>query len=51
MKKKYPTAIDETALLFDRIYVSAGARGETVALSPQFLIDFVSAETADLIVV
>ena len=51
MKKKYPTAVDETALLFDRIYVSAGARGETVALSPQFLIDFISAGTADLIVV
>ncbi len=27
MKKSFPTYIDETALLFDKIYVSAGIRG------------------------
>ena len=51
MKKKFPTAIDETALLFDKIYVSAGARGETVKLSPQDLADYVKADFADLITV
>jgi Cys-tRNA(Pro)/Cys-tRNA(Cys) deacylase len=51
MKKKFPTAIDETALLFDKIYVSAGTRGETVKLSPQDLADYVKADFADLITV
>lgn len=51
MKKKFPTAIDETALLFDKIYVSAGARGETVKLSPLDLADYVKADFADLITV
>lgn len=30
MKKKYPTFIDETAQLFDKIYFSAGVRGVQV---------------------
>lgn len=32
MKKKYPTYIDETAELFDEIYVSAGVRGMQICL-------------------
>ena len=34
-KKPYPTYIDETAILFDKISVSAGARGTQILLSPQ----------------
>jgi Cys-tRNA(Pro)/Cys-tRNA(Cys) deacylase len=37
MKKKYPTFIDETALLFERIYVSGGLRGVQVNLKPDDL--------------
>lgn len=48
MKKKYPTFIDETCILFDEIAVSAGVRGEQVILEPQALIDFVDAVEADV---
>ena len=48
MKKSFPTYIDETALLFDKITVSAGVRGIQLYLDPNALIDFVHAETGDL---
>lgn len=48
MKKKYPTTIDETAILFDRIYVSAGMRGEQVILNPETLAAFIGAGFADV---
>jgi Cys-tRNA(Pro)/Cys-tRNA(Cys) deacylase len=34
-RKAYPVYIDETAILFDKISVSAGARGTQLILSPQ----------------
>ena len=34
-RKPYPVYIDETAILFDKISVSAGARGTQLILSPQ----------------
>ena len=37
MKKKFPTYIEETAQLFDQIYVSAGQRGSQIAISPEDL--------------
>ncbi len=48
MKKKYPTFIDETCILFDEIAVSAGIRGEQVILSPNDLARFTEATEADL---
>lgn len=48
MKKKYPTFIDETAVLFDRIFVSGGQRGVQVEINPEVLADFVDAEFLDL---
>ncbi len=51
MKKKFPTAIDETAILYDKIYISAGMRGETVCLSPADLAAYVEAPLVDLICV
>ena len=48
MKKKYPTFIDEVATLFDRIYVSAGQRGQQLILDPEDLRAFTEAEFADL---
>jgi len=50
MKKKFPTFIDETAILFDTVSVSAGQRGCQVLLSPDDLIEYVNAETADVTV-
>ena len=43
MKKKFPTYIDETCILFDEIAVSAGARGKQIILSPDHLISYTAA--------
>ena len=48
MKKQFPTFIDETALLFDTISVSAGERGVQVILAPKDLSGFLNAGFADL---
>lgn len=48
MKKKYPTYIDETAVLFDIIAISGGQRGVQVMLSPNELAEYVSAEFYDI---
>ena len=49
MKKRFPTFIDESVLLFDYIYISAGQRGLQLRLNPQDLIPFVGAEVAPLV--
>lgn len=48
MKKKYPTVFDETAQLFDRIYVSAGQRGIQMIVDPMQLAEYVEAAFADV---
>ena len=48
MKKKYPTYIDEIATLFDRVYVSAGMRGQQLILNPEDLRSYTDAVFADL---
>lgn len=48
MKKQFPTVIDETACLFDKIYVSAGVRGMMLGVEPQALAAFVKARLADV---
>lgn len=48
MKKLFPTAIDETAQLFDRILVSGGKVGLQIEVSPEDLIGVTNAVYADL---
>ncbi|MGE4214382.1 MAG: Cys-tRNA(Pro) deacylase [Anaerotignaceae bacterium] len=48
MKKKLTTYIDETAVLFDEISISAGVRGAQVIINPEVLIEFIDAKQADL---
>ena len=48
MKKKYPTHIDDTCILYDEIAVSAGARGHQMILSPIALAELIGAELVDL---
>lgn len=48
MKKKYPTFIEETCILFDEIAVSAGIRGEQIILHPNDLIRYTEAVEADV---
>lgn len=50
MKKPFPTWIDETALLYPQIAVSAGMRGRQVVLAPEALIGYVPMKIADLTV-
>ncbi len=49
MKKKFPTYIDETAVLSEKISVSAGQRGVQVLLSSDDLLNYIGAKYADLI--
>lgn len=48
MKKKFPTTIDETAILFDQIYVSAGQRGVQLIINPERLAEYTGANFADV---
>lgn len=48
MKKKFPTFIDETAVLWDRIYVSAGMRGVQMHVDPDRLSAYIGAKYAPL---
>ena len=48
LKKPFPTHIDETAQLFDTVFVSGGRRGHQVELSPFDLADYVKATFVDL---
>lgn len=49
MKKKFPTFIDESALAHEKIYVSAGMRGEQIKIAPADLVKATDATTVDLI--
>jgi Cys-tRNA(Pro)/Cys-tRNA(Cys) deacylase len=47
-RKAYPVFVDETAILFDRISVSAGTRGTQLILSPDDYIRAAEGQAADL---
>ncbi len=47
-KKAFPVFVDETAILFDKISVSAGTRGTQLILSPEDYLRATEAQTADL---
>jgi len=49
MKKKYPTYIDETCILYDEIGISAGARGHQMLVPPEALAKLVDAKMVDII--
>ena len=48
MKKSLPTVIDETAELFDTIYISAGVRGAMLSVQPGRLAAYIGARLADV---
>ncbi|MCD8350048.1 MAG: Cys-tRNA(Pro) deacylase [Planctomycetaceae bacterium] len=48
MKKHFPTYIDESAILLDRIHISAGVRGLQLLLAPDDLLRAAEAEYAPL---
>ena len=47
-KRRLPAVIDESAQLFDRIYVSAGRRGLEIALAPSDLATLAGAVFAPI---
>ena len=49
MKKQFPTAVDETAQLYDTIVFSAGRIGHQIELAPDDLARVVPIEYADLV--
>lgn len=44
MKKQFPTYIDESALQYEAISLSAGMRGQQVLVAPQDVAQFIHAE-------
>ena len=48
MKKLFPTFIDETAQLFDVMFVSGGKVGLNLEIAPDLLCGFIQARYADL---
>ncbi|MBQ8415548.1 MAG: Cys-tRNA(Pro) deacylase [Clostridia bacterium] len=50
MKKTFPTYVDESALSYDRITVSSGAKGAQLLLDREALLQFIQAKTAPLTV-
>ena len=49
MKKKFPTYIEETAVLYDEIAVSDGVRGAQIIINPEKLREFTDAQFASLV--
>lgn len=49
MKKKFPTFIDETCILWEEIAVSAGERGHQLIVNPESLAQLVGAKLTDVI--
>ena len=49
MKKKYPTHIDETCILWEEIALSAGARGHQMIVPPEEIASLVNAKLCDII--
>lgn len=48
MKKQLVTRIDESAILYDRIFVSAGRIGQQMELAPESIVQITGAEFADI---
>jgi len=48
MKKVFPTFIDETALLWDTIALSGGARGLQMLVNPEEIISYCHMQSGDL---
>lgn len=49
MKKRFLTFLDETAILFDQIIISAGVRGAQIIINPEQLKEYVGATFFDLV--
>lgn len=48
MKKKFPTYMDETAILYDEITISAGVRGCQLCIPREALVNYIEATLCDI---
>ena len=48
MKKRFPTIIDESCLLWDTIFISGGRRGIQLVIAPGDLVAFTGATVAEI---
>jgi Cys-tRNA(Pro)/Cys-tRNA(Cys) deacylase len=48
MKKKYPIFVDESAILWDCISISAGLRGAQIIIAPDDLVKSIEAQLAEI---
>ena len=48
MKKQFPTRLDESAMLFDKIHISSGRIGSEITLAPEDFLKAAEAEYAEL---
>ena len=48
MKKQFPTFVEESAVLYDEIAISAGLRGQQILIAPQTLVTFIRGNFASL---
>ncbi len=48
MKKQFPTRLDESAMLFDKIHISGGRIGSEITLAPEDFLKAAEAEYAEL---
>ncbi len=49
MKKKFPTFIDSSCMNCEKVYISAGVRGEQIVIAPEDLIKAADAQSVDLV--
>lgn len=49
MKKAFPTYLEESAQLYDYIFISAGVRGLQFKINPEDIISYVAAVYSDLV--
>ena len=49
MKKQYKTVIHSSAEQYEKIYISGGRIGTTLALNPKDLFDMIDAVYADIV--
>lgn len=49
MKKEFPTFIEESVLLEDKIAISAGERGKQILITPEALINYCKLKIVDVI--
>ncbi len=49
MRKKYPTYLDSSIMNHEKVYISAGVRGQQIVISPEDLVKATDASLVDLV--